>query len=267
MQKQFRKAGDSMAHKHNVYDTDKHFMIDPITRKITSLSGKTRLMQYDHNSERFTFQMPRYVEGHDMSLCDTIGINYLNLSSDKLYSSEGPYPVLDMQISPDGDDVIIFSWLISGNSTMYVGSLNFAISFECTADGVVDYAWHTDIYDGIRVNEGIKNDGSDVVLEYHDILAQWESNLFGAGDSAIQRIKEAEEAAIEAIRAAGGGNFGDGGGSGGTNFATDGHTLLLENGILRVNTADVVEEDNTLPITSAAVHTTVGNIELLLGRI
>lgn len=57
-----------------------------------------------------------------------------------------------------------------------------------------------------------------------------------------------------------------GGGTGGTSFRTD-DTLTLKNGILSVNTAKEVEEDNTLPITSAAVHTTVGNIEILLSTI
>ena len=36
---------------------------------------------------------------------------------------------------------------------------------------------------------------------------------------------------------------------------------------LEVDTATNVEQDNTLPITSAAVYTTVGNIEILLGTI
>lgn len=54
----------------------------------------------------------------------------------------------------------------------------------------------------------------------------------------------------------------------GVAFTTD-ETLNLdpETGVLSVNTADVVEPDNTLPITSAAVHTTVGNIEILLSLI
>lgn len=51
-----------------------------------------------------------------------------------------------------------------------------------------------------------------------------------------------------------------------TGFETD-ETLTMENGILSVNTADAVEEDNTLPVTSAAVATQVGNIEVLLGTI
>ena len=55
--------------------------------------------------------------------------------------------------------------------------------------------------------------------------------------------------------------------SGGTVFQPDNETLLLENGVLRVNTADVAEEDNTRPITSAAVATQVGNIEALLKTI
>lgn len=52
----------------------------------------------------------------------------------------------------------------------------------------------------------------------------------------------------------------------GVQFETD-ETLTLEDGTLRVNTADKVEEDNTLPVTSAAVYTEVGNINALLATI
>lgn len=55
-------------------------------------------------------------------------------------------------------------------------------------------------------------------------------------------------------------------GTGGVEFTTD-ETLKLENGILSVNTADEVEKDNTLPVTSAAVYTEVGNINALLATI
>ena len=54
----------------------------------------------------------------------------------------------------------------------------------------------------------------------------------------------------------------------GVNFIPDASlTLDPETKVLSVNTADQVEEDNTLPITSAAVHSTVGNIEILLRTI
>ena len=52
----------------------------------------------------------------------------------------------------------------------------------------------------------------------------------------------------------------------GVAFTTD-HTLSLSEGVLSVNTAKSAEADNTLPITSAAVHTQLGNIEVLLGTI
>ncbi len=54
--------------------------------------------------------------------------------------------------------------------------------------------------------------------------------------------------------------------SGGVDLETD-STLKLENGILSVNTTNQMEQDNTLPITSAGVFATVGNIEALLKTI
>lgn len=46
-----------------------------------------------------------------------------------------------------------------------------------------------------------------------------------------------------------------------------GHGLKVNGNTLEVDTAEDVEQDNTLPITSAAVYSTVGNIEILLGTI
>lgn len=42
---------------------------------------------------------------------------------------------------------------------------------------------------------------------------------------------------------------------------------ITENGILSVDVANIVEADNTRPITSAAVNTLVGNIDALLSTI
>ena len=52
----------------------------------------------------------------------------------------------------------------------------------------------------------------------------------------------------------------------GTSFTTD-ETLTLKEGVLSVNRALSAEQDNTLPITSAAVAATVGNIKILLETI
>lgn len=46
-----------------------------------------------------------------------------------------------------------------------------------------------------------------------------------------------------------------------------GRNLVISNGVLSVDTASVIEQDNTKPVTSAAVHTELGNIEALLNNI
>ena len=53
---------------------------------------------------------------------------------------------------------------------------------------------------------------------------------------------------------------------GNVDFQVD-ETLSLKDGILSVNTTNDMEQDNTLPITSAGVFATVGNIEALLKTI
>ncbi len=51
-------------------------------------------------------------------------------------------------------------------------------------------------------------------------------------------------------------------------FSTlDENTLFVENNILKVNTTDDAEADNTRPITSSGVHVICGNINALLQAI
>ena len=50
-------------------------------------------------------------------------------------------------------------------------------------------------------------------------------------------------------------------------FPIDNETLIVKNGVLCVNTINDVQQDNTLPITSAAVYATVGNISAILDTI
>ena len=163
-----------MAHLHSIYDNDAHFCIDPVTRRIKEdTSLKTLLAQGDHNSERFTFELPRIIEGHDMSLCDKVEIHYLN------GANPGVYEVDDLQISPNSDDVVIFSWLISNNATQLAATLAFAIKLACTSDGVVDYAYNTLPYEKVNVGKSINN-GEVIIQEYADILAQWKQELSDA---------------------------------------------------------------------------------------
>lgn len=191
-----------MVHLHEVRDTDKHFVIDPITRAISTTSEKNKLMQGDHNSEIYTFEIPRLVEGHDMTLCNRIRIHYNDISADKANESRDFYPVKDMQVAEDLTDMLVFSWPVSGNATKYAGLLSFRIQFLCIENGETTYAWHTDIYKGITISDGFDNSEA-AVEEYSDVIEKWEAELFGAGDSVMANIESKGSEQIAAIEDAG----------------------------------------------------------------
>lgn len=84
----------------------------------------------------------------------------------------------------------------------------------------------------------------------------------GAEDIGIRNIVDLESLTVQGALEELLGKFGDVA----PKFITD-ETLKLEDGKLSVNTADAIEEDNTRPVTAAAVYQTVGNIEVLLSKL
>lgn len=166
--------------KHPVYDCDTSFEINAATRVVTNTStNKTTLVQGDHNSERFTFTLPREIEGHDMSLCDRVEVHYNNIENQTLLTSSGVYLVEDCAVCSDDDTKVNCTWLISGNATKYAGKLEFVVRFICNdAEGNLSYAWDTAIHSGITVSKGIYN-GEAVGEMVPDIILQWKDDLKG----------------------------------------------------------------------------------------
>lgn len=147
-----------VSHIHNIIDDDRHFVIDPITRQITNNSSKLVISQYDHDSERFTFEIPRYIEEHDMAECNRIEVHFTNVIRTKKEQNDDTYIVED--ISSDRN-AVFFSWLVSRNATRLVGSLKFSITFLCfDDDGNEVYNWGTDIFDSIQVIARLDNTAS-----------------------------------------------------------------------------------------------------------
>lgn len=178
-----------MAHTHPVYDSDTHFSINPITRAIKNESSrKTLLIQGDHNSERFTFELPRYIEGHDMFLCNPVEVHYLNINASGKEQRSGVYTVDDLLFAADDNETVVCSWLISSNATQLAGSLHFLLKFRCVEGNTTTYTWHTDVYKNIRVAEGI-HAGETLEADYVDIIEQWKR-------SAIQEITDAVNADV-----------------------------------------------------------------------
>ena len=166
-----------MEHKHSVFDSDTRFIINSTTRQIRNENRKTAVMQYDHNSERFGFTLDRFIEGHDMSLCNEVEVHYLNSSAaDAKEFNTGRYTVTDLQVSPDDDTKVICSWLISQNATQLAGKLSFRLRFKCVENSIITYAWHTAIFADIFVSAGIDAD-EFFGLEYVDIIEQWKIAL------------------------------------------------------------------------------------------
>ena len=170
-----------MTHKHSVYDTDTHFIIDPKTRTFSNESSlKTLVVKNDINSERFTFELPRLIDGHDMSLCNKVEIHYINIENGTKQSSKDVYDADDLQVSPEDENIVIFSWLLRGNATKYNGTLSFSICFKCLEADEITYGWNTLIYSKLSVGESYSNTEA-VVQEYSDVLQKWKLELIEAG--------------------------------------------------------------------------------------
>lgn len=183
-------------------------VIDPITRKISTKYEKIRLVQHDNNSMRITFEMPRYVRGHDMSKCSTCEVHYDNISIDRKTKNSDVYLVKDITIAPEDETTINFSWLVSRNATQIVGSVEFSLHFGCSEDPSLEYAWHTTTYSGINVFAGKHNTESTVEKFPPDALAgilgdinKLNDAIYGNGDlpedaqngSLAHRVSELEK--------------------------------------------------------------------------
>ena len=165
-----------MTHNNIIVDTDSRFLIDPTSRDITQDgNAKIAIIQYDHNSERFSFSIPRYVDGHDMGASDRIEIHYININGKTKDESRGCYVVNDLESTETNAE---FSWLISRTATQHSGTLNFLVRFICFKDGTneIVYTWNSSYYSNIPVGVGC-NCTEELTEEYFDLLESWKIAL------------------------------------------------------------------------------------------
>ena len=156
-----------MAHKHPVTDTDVRFIINPYSRvlKDTTPEAKT-IMRGDHNAEIFTVELPRVIEGHDMSQCDIMQVWFEN------GKNEGFSQITDLQPAAEDPNVLIFSWMVPRLATQYVGTLSFMFYFACVDSENTDelsYEWHTVPFTRISVKDHfLTKETMDVIQEQID---------------------------------------------------------------------------------------------------
>ena len=179
-----------VGHSHAVYDTGSRFAINPATRTISNNSdGKVVLVQYDHNSEEITFEIPRYVDGHDMALSTVAQVHYDN------GGSKGRYDADDLKVSDGNEEKVTFTWLVSQNATMNHGKLSFIVKFRCYDGDKVVYEWNTAMYEGINVKEGKNYDG-EVVIESADAIEALRIELTSTLDTAMSELNDKVEQSV-----------------------------------------------------------------------
>lgn len=186
-----------MAHSHNIIDTDTHFSINPVTRAIKNeTSRKTTLIQFDHNSERFTFTLPRYeIEGHDMSLCNNVRVHYINVDSENKRQVKGVYEVEDLHIDSEDENKVLCSWLISSNATQYAGGLSFLIRYACIEKDTITYAWNTAVFSEIYVGSGLDS-AVGFESQYFDIIQQWKDEVMKTFNDHLAQWKADAKSAV-----------------------------------------------------------------------
>lgn len=164
-----------MSHEHPVFDSGNIFTIDPSTRSITTEAKDLVLVQFDHNSCRYNFKIPRFINEHDMSLCNLVQVHYQNEFANKLKVSSDIYTVTDIAVSADDEETVTFSWLISNSATQHIGTLGFSICFQCISeDGTIEYEWHTSIFSEVAVIKTVHNTET-IIKDNSDFITRIEA--------------------------------------------------------------------------------------------
>lgn len=177
---------DVAIHDHTVSDSDSYFIIDPDSREITNAAAvKNTVMQFDHMSEIYTFEVPRYVEGHDMTLCNRARVHFINVDGKTGEEHRDVAEMDDLRVDPEDENRVLSTWTIRREATQLAGNLSFAVQYMCVADdGEVVYEWHTDIYSDVDVKRSLNNSEA-AVIEYTNILEEWYQKLFSSESSGV----------------------------------------------------------------------------------
>lgn len=212
-------------------DPEEICIIDNDLRTITVPSGiQTVGVESDEDVRRLYFQMPK--QYHEVNLSEfDIRINFMNANN-----QGDVYAVTDKQVTGDN---ITFSWLVGRNALAYRGNIRFVVCLKkVDAEGAVQQEFNTTVaqltvLEGLETTEAVVAENPDIIEQILARLDELEENGGGSGAVSKDDIREAVEE-------------------------------YMGKNPVEVKTTDVVEKDNTLPVTSAGVYTVCGNIEALL---
>lgn len=161
-----------------VLDEGAKLQIVPNTRQITVPSSVSIVgTEGEHRSEQLTFQCPKIIDGHDVSVCASHYISWTNAAG-----GSGKYKIKEIWVE---DDTMYFRWTIKRKITEVAGGIVFAVHFvDYGENGEVIYRRSTTNCTALRVLPTTHNDTDydDDALLYVDIN---DSELASAVESAV----------------------------------------------------------------------------------
>lgn len=158
-----------------IVDENEVLVIDKATKAVIS-NKNIELAQRSHNSERLTFECPRFIEGNDMLNCNVITIHYRNEGVPDIYVVK--------DVKEKDENTITFTWLIELGVTRRVGKTTFSVIFEWFKNGSSepDYTWPTkecniiSIVKTVYNSETISDEHPDIIGELQTDMKQLQSN-------------------------------------------------------------------------------------------
>lgn len=110
----------------DIPESEAKLIIDLNTRQVSAPEFLS--VQKDHNAETLYFIVDRYYDNVDLATMSCI-VQYQNASKDKA-SSGYVYAVPQYYlIAPEGEQKLIFPWVIEGPATAYSGTVTFSVRF------------------------------------------------------------------------------------------------------------------------------------------
>ena len=170
----------------DIPSSEAKLIIDLNTRTVSAPEFLS--VEKDHNSETLYFMVDRYYDNVDLATMSCI-VQYQNASKDK--SSNGYIYAVPQYflIAPEGQQKLIFPWVIEGPATAYSGTVTFSVRFYR-----IRGEYHEDINQSTLEYEYLLNtlSAKSKVLEGMDVLETSENYTYNPNVFAdlYQQIKE-----------------------------------------------------------------------------
>lgn len=134
-------------------------------------------VQFDHNVETVTFDCPRYWDGHDISKME-IFINYMRSDN-----KPGQFHCTDVTIDNSDENLMHFTWTITGHVTEVVGTISFLVCAKMADEnGDLTNRWNSLLNQDMTIAKGLVGSG-DIETMYPDgimaILLRLDSLVYG----------------------------------------------------------------------------------------